>query len=135
MNGSSDAAADHRVALDMAGATPERRDVADALDTFIDDGLLAELAAAHEQIAHLKAAVDSNREIGTAIGILMAQERLTNEQAFERLRRASQDSHRKLRDIAADVVDSGSLPEPSARARDPRGPVPRPPVPRPPVAL
>jgi hypothetical protein len=40
MNGSSDAAADHRVALDMAGATPERRDVADALDTFIDDGLL-----------------------------------------------------------------------------------------------
>ena len=73
MNRSSDAAAEHRVALDLAGATPERREVADALDTFIYDGLLAELAAAHEQIAHLKAVVDSNREIGTAIGILMAQ--------------------------------------------------------------
>lgn len=69
--------------------------------------------------ANLEEALATNREIGQAIGILMASDHLTAEQAFERLRTASQHSHRKLRDIAADVVETGVLtvtPEP-ARAQ------------------
>jgi hypothetical protein len=69
--------------------------------------------------ANLEEALATNREIGQAIGILMATDHLTAEQAFERLRTASQHSHRKLRDIAADVAETGVLtvtPEP-ARAQ------------------
>jgi AmiR/NasT family two-component response regulator len=39
----------------------------------------------------------------------MATERLTNEQAFERMRAVSQRSHRKLSDIADDIVYTGRL--------------------------
>ena len=61
------------------------------------------------EIAHLERALASNREIGAAIGVLMAQHRVTRQQAFDLLRMASQNSHRKLVDIARDVVDTGTL--------------------------
>ncbi len=48
---------------------------------------------------------------GTAIGILMAHRRITDTAAFELLRDASQRGHRKLRDIAEDVVLTGTVPE------------------------
>jgi ANTAR domain/PAS fold len=78
-------------------------------------------AAAHEQerrngdetVANLQLALASNRRIGTAIGIVMAHRRITDEAAFELLREASQRGHRKLRDIADEVVHTGVLPEPS----------------------
>jgi AmiR/NasT family two-component response regulator len=91
---------------------PYPRSVADALGSFEHDRLLAELARVHEQIAHLDSGADSGRDISTAIAILMAQGRLTKEQAFERLRMASRDSHRKLGDIAAEVAKGGFLPSP-----------------------
>lgn len=59
---------------------------------------------------HLKRALESNREIGMAMGILMARELHTAEQAFGRLRVASQHLHRKLRDIADEVIHTGALP-------------------------
>lgn len=68
--------------------------------------------AAHDaraRAANLEEALTTNREIGQAIGVLMATDRLTAEQAFGRLRSASQHSHRKLREIAADVVTTGAL--------------------------
>lgn len=58
---------------------------------------------------HLTRALESNREIGVAMGILMHQHRLTREQAFDLLRVASQDSNRKLADIATDVAETGEL--------------------------
>jgi len=69
-------------------------------------------SALHQQrvrAANLEQALATNREIGQAIGILMATDHLTATQAFERLRTASQHSHRKLRDIAADVTETGVL--------------------------
>jgi GAF domain-containing protein len=79
-------------------------------------GLLVALAMQgaryREQAANLEIALQSNRQIGTAIGIIMARELLTAEQAFQRLRDASQRQHRKLRAIADDVVRTGELPEP-----------------------
>jgi hypothetical protein len=62
-----------------------------------------------EQVTNLRLAQESNREIGTALGVLMSSHRLTQSQAFDLLRMASQHTHRKLRDIAADVVHTGAL--------------------------
>ena len=55
-------------------------------------------------------AMDSNRVIGTAVGIMMTFHRLTATQAFELLVAASQHTNRKLRDLAADVVAGGRMP-------------------------
>lgn len=67
---------------------------------------------------NLEAALSSSRQIGTAMGILMAQRRVTSDVAFELLRSASQHLNRKLRDIAAEVEETGELPaRASARPR------------------
>ena len=44
-----------------------------------------------------------------AIGVLMNQHLLSQTQAFDVLRAASQDSNRKLADLAMEVVDTGTL--------------------------
>ncbi len=44
--------------------------------------------------------------IGPAKGIIMARESCSAEEAFDALRHMSQRGHRKLRDIAQDVVES-----------------------------
>lgn len=62
---------------------------------------------------NLELAVASNREIGAALGILMMTHKCTSEQAFDRLRRASQYSHRKLVVVARDVVTTGLLEVPA----------------------
>ncbi len=71
----------------------------------------AERRAADAATANLQIALSSNRRIGTAIGILMAHRRITDAAAFELLREASQRGHRKLRDVAEDVVLTGTVPE------------------------
>lgn len=85
------------------------------------------LALAVEQAAcratNLETALASNREIGQAIGVLMATHKLTSEQAFGLLRVASQNSNRKLRDIAEDVVQTGVLERAPLRTT-PLGPAP-----------
>ena len=58
----------------------------------------------------LDSALCSNRRIGAALGVLMARHRLTHDQAFRRLRVASQHTNRKMRDLADDVLDVGDLP-------------------------
>ena len=64
---------------------------------------------ANDRARNLKLALESNREIGVAIGVLMHEHRLSQAQAFDVLRAASQDSNRKLADIALEVVDTGTL--------------------------
>ena len=66
-------------------------------------------ARSQEQSDNLRRAQESNREIGMAMGVLMSRHALTQSQAFDLLRIASQHSHRKLRDIAAEVVETGML--------------------------
>lgn len=60
---------------------------------------------------NLLVALDSSRRIGAAIGIVMAIHRYTYEQAFETLRVASQKTHRKLRDVAEEIVITGAIPD------------------------
>ena len=66
-----------------------------------------DLAAATAHAGHLELALVSNRRIGMAIGILMERHRLTEEQAFDRLRELSQRSNVKLRDVAEQLIYTG----------------------------
>ena len=59
-----------------------------------------------EQARHLRLAMESRAVIEQAKGVLMAQQGVDAEQAFEILRMASQRANRKLRDVAAGVVAS-----------------------------
>jgi ANTAR domain-containing protein/GAF domain-containing protein len=78
-------------------------------------GAMAVAAQSNLQRAeNLEKALRTSREIGTAVGVLMATHKLTREQAFDLLRIASQNSNRKLADIAVEVVDTGTVPYPAA---------------------
>jgi AmiR/NasT family two-component response regulator len=68
-----------------------------------------QLQAARETIRQLTEALDTNRDIGAATGILMHQFGLTQEQAFDRLRVTSQNRNIKLRDVAQTVLYTGTL--------------------------
>ena len=59
-----------------------------------------------EQARNMRVAMDSRAVIEQAKGVLMAQQRVTSDQAFDILREASQRSNRKLRDIALGIVES-----------------------------
>lgn len=79
-------------------------------------GLLASQAALavtaqrhHEHVQNLERGLASNREIGAAVGVLMARYAITGEQAFEMLRATSQSTGRKFAAIAADVLHAGEL--------------------------
>ena len=56
------------------------------------------------QVSQLKFARDSNRRIGMAMGIVMNQRQIDEVHAFDVLRQTSQNTNRKLRDIAEDVI-------------------------------
>ncbi len=80
-----------------------------------------------DRAEHLQRALQSNRDIGVAIGILMAAHKVTRDQAFDLLRIASQHTNRRLHDIALDVADTGTvsgvLPtRPDTRSGPKRGP-------------
>jgi transcriptional regulator with GAF, ATPase, and Fis domain len=89
----------------------------DAFDEH--DVALASVFAAHAAVAmatarergELHAAIDSRDLIGQAKGILMARHHITADQAFDLLRRTSQQLNLKLRDIADSVAETGELPE------------------------
>lgn len=65
--------------------------------------------AAAADAAHLRLALQTSRHIGAAVGILMSLHKITDDQAFELLRLTSQHCHRKLRELALDVINSGWL--------------------------
>lgn len=58
----------------------------------------------------LTEALSTSRQIGAAVGILMSVHKITSEQAFDLLRRTSQQLNRKLRSVADDVTQTGILP-------------------------
>ena len=64
------------------------------------------MRAQHELQEQLHTAIESRDVIGQAKGIIMAQERVTADEAFQRLRSLSQSNNMKLRDVARRVVDA-----------------------------
>ena len=71
---------------------------------------LLALAEAEETATNLRAALEHSRDIGIALGILMALRKVTRDDAFTLLRMTSQRTHRKLHDIALEVLETGTLP-------------------------
>jgi ANTAR domain len=70
----------------------------------------ATIASTRAMIGHLERAVDSRDVIGMAKGIIMANENLSPDAAFKVLQTVSQHRNVKLRDVAAEVVESGLTP-------------------------
>ena len=60
--------------------------------------------ARHDEIAHLHEAVQSQRDIGMAIGLLSARFACSTEQAWRTMLRVSQDSNAKVRHVARVLV-------------------------------
>lgn len=83
-----------------------------------DDEAVAHILARHAAVAvasaqseaSLAQAVDARKLIGQAMGILMERYGLSDDRAFEVLKRYSQDSNTKLRDVAQQLIDTRTLP-------------------------
>ena len=69
-----------------------------------------ELAEARATIEHLERALQTNRRIGMAMGILMERHQLTADAAFATLTRLSHTANRKLAELAGELVDTRRLP-------------------------
>lgn len=78
---------------------------------LVAQGALALLGAvARERADNLERAVRSNRDIGVAIGVLMAVHKITRQQSFDLLVTYSQRTNRKLAELAAEIAETGALP-------------------------
>src|ERR1700712_3088011 len=83
----------------------ERAPEASVGEALADRGAtVTPLLMALDEIEGLRRALESRTVIGQAIGLVMAQERLTAEQGFAHLVRASSRTNVKLRDVAAAIV-------------------------------
>lgn len=66
----------------------------------------APVAGSGDSEDELRSALEARERIAEAKGILMARGGVSSEQALDMLRRASQRSNRKLRDVAQELIDS-----------------------------
>ena len=101
----------HRVgALHLYSDEPNHFDEADIgiARIFAQHAAIA-LDRSREQ-ANLRRAIDSHRNVGQAEGILMERFDLDGDQAFAVLRRYSQDTNTKLREVAESLIDTRQLP-------------------------
>jgi hypothetical protein len=71
-------------------------------DMIVD--LQAQGVVSEQRSRDLETALRSSRTIGKAVGILMESRKLSEDAAFAVHNQASQDSNRKLREIAAEIV-------------------------------
>lgn len=81
------------------------------LDSVLEALLAFEASVHRQEVDQLRRALVTNRRIGMAMGVLMGVRHVGEDQAWELLRKASRDSNRKLRDVADDVVRTGTLPD------------------------
>ena len=101
-------------ALNLFSDSPNRFDAVSAeravvLAAFASVALNA--AASGENVDNLRQGLQSNREIGRAIGMLMLINDISEEEAFDRLRRLSQEMNIKVAQVARAVVEQrGQLP-------------------------
>jgi GAF domain-containing protein len=88
----------------------------DAFDA--DDEAIAHILARHASVAVASArheetmaqAVDARKLVGQAMGILMERFDVDGDRAFAILKRYSQDTNTKLRDVAQHLIDTRKLP-------------------------
>ncbi|WP_328333975.1 GAF and ANTAR domain-containing protein [Kribbella sp. NBC_00382] len=83
-----------------------------------DDEAIAHILARHASVAVASArheetmsqAVDARKLVGQAMGILMERFDVDGDRAFAILKRYSQDTNTKLRDVAQQLIDTRKLP-------------------------
>ena len=86
------------------------RDQVEVAAAFADHAAIAfNQSAQAEKITNLEAALGHARDIGAALGIIMADRKITQDEAFDRLRRASQNRNRRLYDLALEIVQTGEI--------------------------
>jgi len=109
-------------ALNLYGEAPRafsdgQRSRAEGFAAQAATGLTLTLRHANqvELSEQLQQALLSRALIDQALGVVMAQQRCTADAAFAVLRTASQNRNRKLRDVAADIIEavSGQPPQPT----------------------
>ncbi len=88
---------------DTPGALTDRSiNEAAVLAAFTSVALIA--ASNRETASTMRKGLQSNREIGKAMGLLMAFHKVTDDEAFEMLRRTSQDLNIKIAVVADELV-------------------------------
>jgi hypothetical protein len=100
------------------GATDRAKGVIFATLAGIALDAAGERADDESRVANLHQALRTRELIGQAQGILIERERITSEQAFDVLRRASQLLNIKVREVAQNLVDTGETP-PTRRPEKP----------------
>jgi hypothetical protein len=77
--------------------------------------LALSVAHSHEdeerRVTNFHAALGNREAIGEAMGILMEREKITSEEAFTILRRASNHLNIKLREVAKNLIETGEDPD------------------------
>jgi ANTAR domain/GAF domain len=94
-------------ALNLFGDTPNalgEESVAQGTIMSAFASVAIAMAQERRRASNLELALDTNREIGKAVGLLMAEHNIGSEQAFEILRHASQSMNRKVRELAREIV-------------------------------
>jgi hypothetical protein len=84
------------------GITDESVDQGIVLASFVTVALMA--STQRDTAESLRAGLRSNREIGKAMGLMMAFHKITDDEAFTMLRSASQNLNTKLVEVARQVV-------------------------------
>ncbi|KJK12619.1 antitermination regulator [Terrabacter sp. 28] len=89
---------------DVPGGLTERSaDTGAVIASFASVALMA--IRAREEAATLRQGLSSNREIGKAVGLLMAAHHISGQEAFELLRNTSQELNMKLAQVASQVIE------------------------------
>jgi transcriptional regulator with GAF, ATPase, and Fis domain len=96
-------------ALTLIGDQPHSFDAEDARAPRVATYGAVAIASARQHDSLLEA-VETGQRIGQAIGILRERYRIDDGRAFEILKRYSQDSNNKLRNVAQHLLDTGQLP-------------------------
>ena len=84
------------------GLTETSADVGAVIASFATVALMA--IRAREEASTLREGLHSNREIGKAVGLLMAAHHISGEEAFDLLRKTSQELNMKLAHVASQVI-------------------------------
>jgi len=97
--------------LNLFNAEPEAFDEESEHVALLFASHAAIAMADAEQQDHLRQAIEFRDLIGQAKGILMERYKLTADQSFQVLTRASNRGNRKLRDVAVELAEQGTVPE------------------------
>jgi hypothetical protein len=90
------------------GLTSESVNQAMLLASFVTVALIA--SQERRAADTLRGGLHSNREIGKAVGLMMAFHKISDDEAFQMLRKASQDMNLKLAEVARQVVEHHNRP-------------------------